>query len=113
MRKIAVGKKVNVKGFTVGKRELDEKVQKFKKEFYEQNHYSDAVNFIADKLDAIGFIDNTSQIRISKFTLVNKHLVQTGDIYSLVTSYERYHGRPNPNYSYDNGGSRDLEELSI
>ena len=40
-------------------------------------------------------------------------LVKEGMIAGLQDSYERYHSRPNPNYSYDNGGSRDLEDLRV
>jgi len=111
MKKTSVGE-LNVKGFTVGKKELDERIKKFKKEFYEQNHCSDAVNFIANKLDAIGFINNAALVKMSKSTLVNKYLVKDG-IASLQDNYEKYHKRPNPNYSYDNNGPRDLVEDDV
>ncbi len=105
-------KKRVVIGFTVGKKELNDKIKLFRSNFYEQNHYQDPVKFIADKLVEIGFMDKDAS-KPNIYTVLNKYLVKEGMIAGLQDSYERYHSRPNPNYSYDNGGSRDLEDLRV
>ena len=109
LMKRAVYKRI-VEGFTVGKKELNENVIRFKKEFYEQNHCQDAIKFIADRLDSIGFIDNASSVGICKYTLVDRYLVSVDLVQHLRDSYRREHAKPNPNFSYDNNGPRDLEE---
>lgn len=107
-----IQKKRTARGFTKSKREIVLEIKKLKKAFENQNHYQDPVKFIADKLDEIGFIDQSS--KVSKYTSVNKFIVVNDeDFHSLRDSYDRYHRTPNPNFSYDNGGPRDLEELLV
>lgn len=106
-------RKSTVNGFTVGKKELNDKIKDLRKAFYEQNHCQDPIRFIADKLVELGYMSDESLSATNRYSVVNKYLVKEGGIAGLQDSYERYHPRPNPNYSYDNGGSRDLEELRI
>lgn len=101
-------KKSIVEGFTVEKKQLNKKINEFRKNYYEQNYCQDPIKFITDKLFELGFVDKNFSNK-DKYSLVNRYMVKEDLMAGLKDSFERYHSRPNPNYSYDNGGSRYLE----
>lgn len=100
-------------GFTKSKKEVSCEIARLRREFSEQSEYQDPVKFIADNLEEKGFIGDLSDKRINKYQLVNQFLVINDEAPSLYDSYKRLRKSPNPNYSYDNGGSRDIEDLAF
>ncbi len=97
-------------GFTKSRKVIVEAIKKFKKEFFCQNHYTDAIKFITDCLDRLGYIDNSESVCINKYTLVNRLMVNINEVQSLEEAYQKDHVKPNPQYSYDYSGLRDLED---